>query len=199
MSHCCFQVLPWAVLTQCGIQILDADPTLHFALLRLQLIELIKTYYANSCNDPLPAIQFAQDNLAPRAPTNPAFLEGLEQAMILLFYLPSDSLKPELAEQLQPKLRHDIAGQVNEAIMTSHALRREARIKDLVRLRAWSELRAREAKKDIPLELPLGLLDGEANGRDDGMEGTDDEDDDIHGEDGGFEIRGNGEADLMVQ
>lgn len=118
--------------------------------------------------------------------------------MILLFYLPSDSIKPELAEQLQPKLRHDIAGQVNEAIMASHALRREAKIKDLVRLRAWSELKAREAKKDIPSELPLGLLDGEANGREDGMEGTDD-DDDEHGDDTGFEIRGNGEADLMVQ
>ena len=50
-----------------------------------------------------------------------------------------------------------MANRVNEAILSSQGARREARIRNLVRLRAWSEQKAREAKKDLPATLDLVL------------------------------------------
>jgi len=72
---------------------------------------------------------------------------------------------------------------VNEAILGNQGARREARIRNLVRLRAWAEKKAREANKDIPSKLSLGL--------DADKEGHDDDDNDEA-------MNGNGEADAMV-
>jgi len=52
-------------------QILDSDPSLHFALLRLQLVELIRTCNATPDGNITPALNFATTQLAPRAPTKP--------------------------------------------------------------------------------------------------------------------------------
>lgn len=100
--------------------------------------------------------------------------------MSLLIFLPNDGpLQPQLAELLEPTLRRQVASRVNEAIMTSMGSRGEARIRGLVRLRSWAEARARDAGKDIPTSLPLGLQDG-------GVAPT--------------QANGNGEAaDIMVQ
>lgn len=136
-------------------QILDSDASLHFALLRLQLVELIRT-----CNTPggdiTPALDFATTQLAPRAPTNPEFLDDLERTMALILF-PPDNLEPELAELLHPDLRKSVADRVNKAILASQNRRRNAAIRALVELRAWSEDTAREAKKDLPASLDLGL------------------------------------------
>jgi glucose-induced degradation protein 8 len=101
-------------------------------------------------------LSFATTQLAPRAPTNPEFLEDLEQTMALLIF-PSDNLEPKLARLLHPDLRKSVADRVNKAILSSQGQRRDAAIRTLVRLRAWAEEKARESKKDIPAQLNLGL------------------------------------------
>ena len=137
-------------------QILDNSPSLHFALLRLQLIELIRAWLKDPNSDINPSLEFASTQLAPRAPTNPEFLEDLERTMALLIFPPED-LAPPLAALLDPSLRRAVANRVNEAILLDQGARREARIRNLVRLRTWAEAKARETKRDLPATLPLGL------------------------------------------
>lgn len=148
-------------------QILDENPSLHFALLRLQLVELIRSCSSRPDGDISPALEFATSQLAPRAPTNPQFLEDLERTLALLIF-PTENLTPSLAPLLHPDLRKDIATRVNEAILHSQGARKEARLRNLVKLRAWAEQKAREAKKDIPDKLDLGLSDGNNNSKDAG-------------------------------
>lgn len=139
-------------------QILDTDPALHFALLRLQLIELIRSCTSSTTADITPALKFASSQLAPRAASNPAFLKDLELTMTLLIVLPAtDTIQKELSDLLEPSLRRTVASKVNEAILASMGARGESRMRMLVRLRHWAELKARAAQKDIPPELPLGL------------------------------------------
>lgn len=143
-------------LTRVGIQILDADPALHFSLLRLQLIELIRKCTSSPNADITPALTFASTQLAPRAPTNTIFLSQLETTMALLIF-PHENKPPQLAKLLEPSLRQGVADDVNKAILASMGAKREARLRNLVRLRSWGEDRARKAGKDIPLKLSLGL------------------------------------------
>lgn len=151
-------------------QILDEKPALHFALLRLQLVELIRSCTSASDADFTPALEFATTQLAPRAPTNPQFLEDLERTLALLIF-PPDNLAPSLAPLLHPDLRKEIATSVNEAILQSQGARKEARLRNLVKLRAWAELKARESKKNIPDKLDLGLM-GDGNGSNDPAHNT---------------------------
>lgn len=76
--------------------------------------------------------------------------------MALLIFPPED-LAPPLAALLDPQLRKTVASRVNEAILISQGAKREARIRKLIRLRAWGEQKARDAKKDLPEKLYLGL------------------------------------------
>jgi glucose-induced degradation protein 8 len=126
-------------------------------MLRLQLVELIRTCSSTPDGDISPALEFATSQLAPRAPTNPRFLEDLEKTLALLIF-PSENLAPQLAALLHPDLRKDIANKVNEAILQNQGARKEARLRNLVKLRAWAEQKAREAKRDIPEHLDLSLF-----------------------------------------
>jgi hypothetical protein len=81
----------------------------------------------------------------------------LERTLALLIF-PSDNLSPSLAFLLDPSLRKDIAQRVNEAILQNQGARKEARLRNLVKLRAFAEHKARDAKKDIPDKLDIGLL-----------------------------------------
>jgi len=137
-------------------QVLDSNPSLHFALLRLQLVELIRTCNSTPHGDITPALTFATTQLAPRASTNPEFLQDLERTMALLVF-DKDSLEPQLAALLHPDLRRSVADRVNKAILTSQNQRRDAAIRSLVRLRAWAENTARDRKKDLPARIELGL------------------------------------------
>lgn len=79
--------------------------------------------------------------------------------MALLIF-PPEKLTPQLKALLDPALRQTVATAVNEAILSSQGERREARIRNLVRLRAWAEQKAREAKLDLPHgRLGVGLGD----------------------------------------
>lgn len=118
-------------------------------------MELIRTCNSTG-GDITPALNFATSELAPRAPTQPEFLEDLERTMALLVF-PNDELEPQLAALLHPDLRRSVADRVNKAILTNQNQRRDATIRNLVRLRAWAENTARENKKDLPARLDLGL------------------------------------------
>lgn len=80
--------------------------------------------------------------------------------MALLIF-PPERLTPQLKALLDPNLRQTVATAVNESILSSQGERREARIRSLVRLRAWAEQKAREAKLDLPETLSVGLGDGD--------------------------------------
>ncbi|PFH58812.1 hypothetical protein XA68_13180 [Ophiocordyceps unilateralis] len=144
-------------------QILDDDKALHFSLLRLQLVELIRTCNADG-GDITPALKFATEQLGPRAPTNPKFLEDLERTMALLLF-PQENLDPQLAALQNPDLRRDAADSVNRAILERQSARREAAIRHLVKMRAWAENKARENFIVIPDRLDLGLKGEEPEGQ----------------------------------
>lgn len=76
--------------------------------------------------------------------------------MALLIF-PPENLAPPLAALLDPSLRKDVAKRVNEAILLSQGERTKAKLFELVRTRVWSEQKAREAKKDLPKRIDLGL------------------------------------------
>lgn len=151
-------------------QILDCDSSLHFALLRLQLVELIRECTSTPTGDITPALTFATTHLAPRAPSSPEFLQDLEQTMTLLIF-PPDNLTPQLAAILEPKLRYEVAKRVNEAILCSLGERNRSKLLDIVKTRLWAEKKARDAKKEIPERLEIGLdpRGGSAFPRDDSM------------------------------
>jgi hypothetical protein len=89
--------------------------------------------------------------------------------MALLIF-PPDNLAPPLAEILNPSLRKTVANKVNEAILSSQGARREARIRNLVRLRTWAEQKARETKKiGSTVDLSLKLVGDSENGQDSTM------------------------------
>lgn len=141
-------------LNELDPEILDEDKALHFSLLRLQLVELIRS--CNDVGDITPALKFATEQLGPRAPTNPKFLEDLERTMALLLF-PADGLEPQLAALLDPELRRAAADSVNKAILEKQSARRDAAIRHLIKLRAWAENTAREKFITLPERLDIGL------------------------------------------
>jgi len=162
-------VLPHAAANaQC--KLFDKEPALHFSLLRLQLIELIRKATATPDGDIAPALSFATTHLAPRAPTNPEFLEDLECTMALLIF-PPDNLAPPLAALLHPSLRQEVAQRVNKALLNSVQERTKATLFDLVNHRSWAYQKALEAKKEAPERLELGF-DPAQNGHEESENGT---------------------------
>ncbi|EXJ84810.1 hypothetical protein A1O3_05483 [Capronia epimyces CBS 606.96] len=172
------------LINELNPELLDLDKKLHFSLLRLQLVELIRQSFTSS--DPSlvgKAIEFAQNHLAPYAPLDAQFKIDLERAMALLIVPkeswthaassgssgPSTSQAHDdfgaLAELVDPSLRRKVAKDVNEAILQSQDQRREANIRYLVRARSWAEQLAREKKVDLPEHLSLGL-DGDQIAKD---------------------------------
>ena len=137
-------------------QILQHDQSLHFALLRLQLVELIKTANNSEDKDIQPALQFATENLAPIAPTNSQFLNDLEQTMALLVF-EEMKLTPPLEAILDPALRIDVAKQVNEAILRANGEPAGTRLVELLKTRAWAEAEARRLGKPLPESMDIGL------------------------------------------
>ncbi|KAI3401396.1 hypothetical protein diail_11480 [Diaporthe ilicicola] len=148
-------------------EILDLDAHLHFALLRLQLVELIRNS-SDGDKNVMTAIQFARDQLGPRASRQPAFLKPLENTMAILLY-PRDNLKPEQAAIMHPNLRREVSDMVNKAILHRQTQRREAAIRHLVKIRAWAEESARNARKNLPDRIELGL-NGEDSSHENGSE-----------------------------
>lgn len=149
--------------TDWHIKILDKDDHLHFALLRLQLVELIRNCGEGDKQSTIAAIKFASEQLGPRAPKHKDFLDQLEKTMALFLY-PRKELRPEQQALLHPDLRRDVADKVNKAVIFRQTKRREAAIRQLVKVRTWAEDSARSAKKDLPSRLELGLNGEDVDG-----------------------------------
>lgn len=115
------------------------------------------------------ALDFATRNLAPKAASDPAFLDDLEKTMTLLLF-PHDSLNPELAALLKSDLRRKVADDVNKSILFRQTERREAAIRQLVRMRAWVEITARRKKLELPERMDLGLNGEDHDAFDDRMQ-----------------------------
>ncbi|KAI0460256.1 ran binding protein in the microtubule-organising centre [Xylaria acuta] len=148
--------------------ILDNDDSLLFALLRLQLVELIRNCNNSPDRDISAALKFAQTKLGPKATMKPEFLEDLEKTMSLLVFPQDDSLDPSLSALLQPSLRREVADQVNQAILEYQQQRKETAIRQLVQMRVWSEeVTRKETKKDLPGIIELGLDGDDADRQDD--------------------------------
>jgi hypothetical protein len=130
-------------------ELLDTDAALHFALLRLQLIELIRHSYKSKDGDIQPALDFAASHLAQRAPSNPEFLSDLEKTMALLCF-PPDNLVPQLQDLMDIKLRKRIADDVNNALLRRQGIGGESKIKMLVKLWGWAGSALAEQKVDFP-------------------------------------------------
>ncbi|KAL8758614.1 MAG: hypothetical protein Q9199_001352 [Rusavskia elegans] len=168
----------YIVTTNCNLansrcKLLEKDETLHFALLRLQLVELIRSCGTTSTDDPTPAINFATTELAPRAATNPQFLEDLERTMTLLMFEHKD-LPPQYTTLLDRKLRVDVALRVNEALFTEQGERTKTKLSTLIHLRAWVEQKALEANKELPAYLKFRyVFDLDGRGKEhDGMQSS---------------------------
>lgn len=134
-------------------EILSKNPPLHFALLRLQLVELIRSSNGEDIAD---AVTFAQEQLGPRAPASKEFTEDLELTMSLLFFS-RDNIPPRVRRLLHPDLRREVADSVNKAILDQQSQRRVTAIRELTKLRAWAENTARVRKIELPSRLDLGL------------------------------------------
>jgi len=103
------------------------------------------------------AQQFAETHLGPRAPSTPETLNDLECTMLLLLF-PADKPVPDkLKHILDPLLREKVAERVNEALLQRSGEPSHSRLADMVRLRLWSENKARESKIDLPDHIDIGL------------------------------------------
>ena len=77
--------------------------------------------------------------------------------MALLLF-PEDSLEPQLAVLLDPNLRLEAADSVNKAILDRQSSRREAAIRQLVKMRSWAERKARKNDSiSLPERIDIGL------------------------------------------
>ncbi|KAK4185931.1 CTLH/CRA C-terminal to lish motif domain-containing protein [Podospora australis] len=159
-----------SALNELDPELLDMNPGLHFSLLLLQLVELIRE---SSGGDIKPALDFATHKVAPRAATSEAHKKQFERVMMLFFYDDPKKLSPDLKALLSPDLRRITASKVNEAVLLRQDQRKEAAMRDLVRLRAWTENTARARGQDLPRMIDLGLNNDTGNndtGDDDTME-----------------------------
>jgi hypothetical protein len=143
---------------------LDDHPALHFSLLRLQLIELIR-FSSTQGTSILPALSFATQQLAPRGAANPSFLSDLEKTMALLAF-PLDSLSDPLRQLIDPELRRNVAKRVNDALLDglvdsgadgmvgsgrgTVGAEDIERVSGLLRLIQWGEQTAKEERIVVP-------------------------------------------------
>lgn len=112
-------------------EILDNNPGLYFHLQQQKLIEFIKQKKI------MDAIEFAQEELAPRGEENPEFLEDLEQTMALLAF--DDNAKSPISNLLDHSQRQKTASELNAAILTSQCQDKDPRLPSLLKLLVWAQ------------------------------------------------------------
>ncbi|KAF9229192.1 lish motif-containing protein [Gyrodon lividus] len=95
------------------------------------------------------ALQFAQDELAPRGEESPEFLSELERTMALLAFDSSSSAPSAITDLLSPAQRMKTAGEVNAAILESFSQGKEVKLVQLLKLLCWGESMLSE-RADFP-------------------------------------------------
>lgn len=96
-----------------------------------QLIELIRAGKTNE------ALDFAQEELAPKGESSPDLLPELERTMALLVLEPSQVT--EGSELFDPYHRVRLANEVNAAILQSQGHGEGAKLPALLKLLMWSQ------------------------------------------------------------
>lgn len=140
----CFSVLQVTLLTSIFVwQILDTNPALYFRLQQQKLIEYIRHGRITD------ALQFAQDELAPRGEENPEFLTELERTMALLAFDSVVNPPAAIGDLLSPAQRLKTAGEVNAAILESLSQGKEVKLVGLLKLLCWGE-HMLEEKAEFP-------------------------------------------------
>ncbi|KAL8143904.1 hypothetical protein V2J09_016936 [Rumex salicifolius] len=112
-------------------EILDTNPQLFFHLQRQRMIELIRKGKIEE------ALEFAQEELAPRGEENQSFLEELEQTVALLAF--DDAFKSPLCELLDISQRLKTATEINSAILTSQSHEKDPKLPSLLKMLIWAQ------------------------------------------------------------
>ncbi|KAG8365488.1 hypothetical protein BUALT_Bualt18G0110000 [Buddleja alternifolia] len=110
-------------------EILDTNPQLFFHLQQQRLIELIRNGKVEE------ALEFAQEELAPRGEENQSFLEELERTVSLLAF--EDVTKCPLGDLLDISQRLKTASEVNAAILTSQSHEKDPKLPSLLKMLIW--------------------------------------------------------------
>ncbi|KAJ3124306.1 hypothetical protein HK098_001218 [Nowakowskiella sp. JEL0407] len=112
-------------------EILDNNPKLYFHLQQQKLIELIR---AGKLAE---ALEFAQEELAPRGEENPEFLVELERTMALLAF--EDQKSSPVGDLLGHLQRQKTASELNSAILTAQCQDKEPKLPTLIRMMTWAQ------------------------------------------------------------
>ncbi|KAI4312139.1 hypothetical protein MLD38_036985 [Melastoma candidum] len=112
-------------------EILDTNPQLFFHLQQQRLIELIRNGKVEE------ALEFAQEELAPRGEENQCFLEELERTVSLLAF--EDVSNSPVSELLDMSQRLKTACEVNAAILTSQGHEKDPKLPSLLKMLIWAQ------------------------------------------------------------
>lgn len=112
-------------------EILDTNPQLFFHLQQQRLIELIRSGKVEE------ALEFAQEELAPRGEENHAFLEELERTVALLAF--EDTSSCPVGELLDISQRQKTASELNAAILTSQSHEKDPKLPSLLKMLLWAQ------------------------------------------------------------
>ncbi|XVE87980.1 hypothetical protein DITRI_Ditri19aG0031500 [Diplodiscus trichospermus] len=112
-------------------EVLDTNPQLFFHLQQQRLIELIRNGKIEE------ALQFAQEELAPRGEENQCFLEELERTVSLLAF--EDISNCPVGELLDISQRLKTASEVNAAILTSQSHEKDPKLPGLLKMLIWAQ------------------------------------------------------------
>ncbi|KAJ0018883.1 hypothetical protein Pint_10692 [Pistacia integerrima] len=112
-------------------EILDTNPQLFFHLQQQRLIELIRNGKVEE------ALEFAQEELAPRGEENQSFLEELERTVALLAF--EDVSNCPVGDLLDISQRLKTASEVNAAILTSQSHEKDPKLPSLLKMLVWAQ------------------------------------------------------------
>ncbi|XP_026448327.1 protein GID8 homolog [Papaver somniferum] len=112
-------------------EILDTNPQLFFLLQQQKLIELIRNGKTEE------ALEFAQEELAPRGEENQSFLEELEKTVSLLAF--ENAADCPVGGLLDISQRLKTANEVNAAILTSQNHEKDPKLPSLLKMLVWAQ------------------------------------------------------------
>ena len=122
-------------------EVLDTNPKLYFRLMQQRLIELIRGGRIEE------ALEFAQEELAPRGEENPEFLEELEKTMALLAF--EDGLGSPFGYLLDHGQRQKTAGELNSALLMSQCVEKDPKLPLVLKMLVWAQTQLGE-KANFP-------------------------------------------------
>ncbi|KAG0048245.1 hypothetical protein BGZ83_006774 [Gryganskiella cystojenkinii] len=142
-------------------EILDTNPKLFFHLQQQRLIEYIREGRI------LEALEFAQEELAPRGEENPEFLSELERTMSLLAF-DVHGTSP-VSDLLTGGQKQKLASELNSALLLSQSQEKDPKLPALLKMCWWAQQQLDErcvypkikdfTRAELMLE-PMGTVGG---------------------------------------